>query len=902
MEAGEAVKISREYIDVDGKRFKIYSLARLEETGYTDVEKAPYTIKIFMENILRKLDGGLVSEEDLKKVLDWRGSMGRETIPYMPYRVLLQDYTGVPLIVDLAALRDEAAKYGVPPEKVDTFLDAHLIVDHSVKVDYYGFKEALQLNIMSEFSLYEERYRILKWAQKAFNRLKVVPAGVGIVHQVNIEYLAKVVAYTEDGEGFVAFPDTLIGTDSHTPMVSGIGVLAWGVGGIEAEALLLGEPYYMILPEVIGVELVGEPREGVTATDVVLSITEFLRKKAGVPTVGRIVEFFGEGMSQLLAFDRTTISNMAPEYGATTGYFPVDKNTLDYLRLTGREPTQIKLVEAYTKAQGLYYEPGVEPEYPYRLRFDLSEVEPSIAGPANPEDRISLEKAKETIEKFIEEYRRRRGAGGEALVRLGELDLRIRDGVVVISAITSCTNTSNPSVLIGAGLLARNAVREGLSSKPWVKTSFAPGSSVVPSYLSDGGLMPYLEALGYHVVAFGCTTCIGNAGPLLKPVEEAIKEKNIYSAAVLSGNRNFLGRVHPLTAGNFLASPILVVAYALKGYINWDPYNEPIGYRRDGKPVYLRDIWPSTKEIAEYMNRYVKPELYKEKYRDVYKGPERWRRIDAPETIFYDWDEKSTFIKKPPFFEGFKPEIEEPQDILGARVLVLLGDRVSTDHISPAGPIPEDSPAGQYLKSLGVPPSKFGTYGARRGNHEVMMRGTFANPKIRNLLVDREGGYTIYWPTGEETTVYDAAMRYKEEGIPLIVIAGKNYGVGSSRDWAAKGPYLLGVRAVIAESFERIHRSNLIGMSILPIQFMDGENRESLGLDGSEVYNIKGISSGLEPQKILTIEAIKPNGEKIVFKGLARLDSWVEVEYYRNGGILQYVLRKIIREAGARST
>lgn len=896
LEAGEALKLSRDYLELDGRKYRIYSLSRLEEIGYTDVEKAPYTIKIFIENILRKLDGGLVNEEDLKKVMNWRSGMGRETIPYMPYRVLLQDYTGVPLIVDLAALRDEAAKYGVDPDKVDTFIDAHLIVDHSVKVDYYGFKEALQLNIMSEFSLYEERYRILKWAQKAFKRLKVVPAGVGIVHQVNIEYLARVVATSESPDGYIAFPDTLIGTDSHTPMVSGIGVLAWGVGGIEAEAVLLGEPYYMILPEVIGVELVGEPREGVTATDIVLSITEFLRKKAGIPTVGRIVEFYGEGMEHLLAFDRTTISNMAPEYGATTGFFPVDRNTLDYLRLTGRDPMHVRLVEMYTLRQGLYYDYTLEPEYPYKLRFDLSQVEPSIAGPANPEDRIPLDKSKEIIEQLIEEYRRRRGGGGKAEIDLGDVGFEIRDGIVVISAITSCTNTSNPSVLVGAGLLARNAVREGLSTKPWVKTSFAPGSSVVPTYLADGGLLPYLEALGFHVVAFGCTTCIGNAGPLLKPVEDAIRENDIYSATVLSGNRNFLGRIHPLTAGNFLASPILVVAYALKGYINWDPYREPIGYRRDGKPVYLRDIWPSTNEIREYINRYVKPDLYMERYRDVYKGPERWRRIEAPESIFYDWDEKSTYIKKPPFFEGFTPQVKEPEDIIGARVLVSLGDRVSTDHISPAGPIPEDSPAGKYLKEEGVPPSKFGTYGARRGNHEVMMRGTFANPKIRNLLVDREGGYTIYWPTKEVTTVYDAAMRYRRDGTPLIVIAGKNYGVGSSRDWAAKGPYLLGVKAVLAESFERIHRSNLIGMSILPIQFMDGENRESLGLDGSEVYNILGLSTGLQPQKILTIEALKEDGEKIVFRGIARLDSWVEVEYYRNGGILQYVLRKIIGE------
>ncbi len=894
MNKEEVLEISRDYIEVDGKHFKVYRLDRLDETGYFKIDKAPFTTKIFIENILRNLDGKKVKEEDLENVLNWKKTMGRETIPYKPSRVLLQDYTGVPLIVDLALLREEAAKYGVPPEAVDTFIEAHLVVDHSIKIDYYGFKEALTLNIISEFNLYEERYKILKWAQKAFKRLKVIPAGMGIVHQVNIEYLAKVVNYREDGDSYIAYPDTLIGTDSHTPMVSGIGVLAWGVGGIEAEAVLLGEPYYMIYPEVIGVELVGEPREGVTTTDIVLSITEFLRKKSGISAVGRIVEFYGEGLRSLLGYDRVTISNMAPEYGATTGYFPIDDYTLDYLRLTGRDKTLIELVEKYSKLQGLYNDYSYIPDYPYKLRFDLSNVEPSIAGPANPEDRISLEEIKKKIRKFIEEYK-----GGEKTTEVkiskDDVEYKLRDGAVVISSITSCTNTSNPKVLIGAGLLAKKAVEMGLRSKPWVKTSFAPGSSVVPSYLEDAGLMPYLEALGYHVVGFGCTTCIGNAGPLPKEIEDAISKYRIYSAAVLSGNRNFLGRIHPLTAGNFLASPIMVVAYAIKGSIDWDPLTEPIGYRNDGRPVYLKDIWPSTEEIRELINKYVNPKLFIERYKNVYEGPERWKRIDAPESIIYKWDEKSTYIRKPPFLEGFTPEIRHPSDILGARVLVLLGDRVSTDHISPAGTIPVDSPAGRYLIENGVPPEKFGTYGARRGNHEVMMRGTFANPRIRNLLVDRDGGYTIYWPTGEVTTVYEAAMRYKESGTPVIVIAGKNYGVGSSRDWAAKGPFLLGVKAVIAESFERIHRSNLIGMGILPLQFMDGENRESLGLDGSEVYNIYGISEGMEPQKILKVEAVKESGERINFNVIARLDNEIEVEYFVNGGILPYVLRKIIR-------
>jgi len=898
MDAFEALKISRDYIEVDGVKYKVYRLDRLDETGYLDLDKAPYATKILIENILRNLDGVKVKEEDLDKVLNWKRSMGRETIPYKPSRVLLQDYTGVPLIVDLAMLREEAVKYGVPPEKVDTFIEAHLVVDHSIKIDYYGFKEALLLNMMTEFNLYEERYRILKWAQKAFKRLKVIPAGMGIVHQVNIEYLAQVISKRESGDGYIAYPDTLIGTDSHTPMVSGIGVLAWGVGGIEAEAVLLGEPYYIIYPEVIGVELVGEPREGVTVTDIVLSITEFLRKKAGISAVGRIVEFYGEGLRSLLGYDRVTISNMAPEYGATTGYFPIDNYTLDYLRLTGRDPSHIKLVESYSKLQGLFYNYELVPDYPYKLKFDLSTVEPSIAGPANPEDRISFSEVKKRIRELIREYKG--GSTSEVRMRWDDVEFTFKDGAVVISSITSCTNTSNPKVLIGAALLAKKAVEMGLRTKPWVKTSFAPGSSVVPSYLENSGLMPYLEALGFHIVGFGCTTCIGNSGPLLKELEEAIVKHNIYSAAVLSGNRNFLGRVHPLTAGNFLVSPIMVVAYALKGSIDWDPLSEPIGYRVDGKPVYLKDIWPSTDEIRNVINKYISPELFRKRYEKIYEGPERWKKIHAPDTIIYQWDDKSTYIRKPPFLEGFKPDVEMPDDIIGARVLVLLGDRVSTDHISPAGRIPADSPAGQYLLENGVPPEKFGTYGARRGNHEVMMRGTFANTRIRNLLVDREGGYTIYWPTKEVTTVYDAAMRYKEEGTPVIVIAGKNYGVGSSRDWAAKGPYLLGVKAVIAESFERIHRSNLIGMGILPLQFMDGENRETLGLDGSEVYNIFGISEGLSPQKVLRVEAVKEDGSKVEFKVLARLDNEIEVEYYVNGGILPYVLRRIISEYGSK--
>lgn len=893
MDMSEAVKLSRDYIEVDNVKYKVYRLDRLDEAGYLSLDHTPFSTKILIENILRNLDGYKVTEEDLEKAVRWRRSMARETIPYKPSRVLLQDYTGVPLIVDLTMLREEAVKYGVSPEKVDTFIDTHLVVDHSIKVDYYGFKEALNLNINSEFSLYEERYKILKWAQKAFKRIRVIPAGMGIVHQVNIEYLAQVISRSRYRDEYVLYPDTLIGTDSHTPMVSGIGVLAWGVGGIEAEAVLLGEPYYIIYPEVIGLELVGEPREGVTVTDIVLSITEYLRKKAGISTVGRIVEFYGEGVKSLLGYDRVTISNMAPEYGATTGYFPIDEHTLEYLRLTGRDPIHIKLVETYAKLQRLFYTLDSEPDYPYKLRFDLSTVEPSISGPANPEDRIPFSDVKKRIRQLIEEYK---GSISDGVHMVwDDVEYILRDGSIVISSITSCTNTSNPNVLVGAALLAKKAVESGLKTKPWVKTSFAPGSSVVPSYLENSGLMPYLEALGFHIVGFGCTTCIGNSGPLARGIEEVISKNRLYTAAVLSGNRNFLGRIHPLTAGNFLASPIMVVAYALKGSIYWDPLSEPIGYRLDGRPVYLKDIWPSTREIREVINRYVTPDLFRKRYENIYEGPSRWRKIEAPESALYIWDDKSTYIRKAPFLDGFKLEVDKPRNIIGARVLVLLGDRVSTDHISPAGRIPEDSPAGRYLLDNGVSLEKFGTYGARRGNHEVMMRGTFANTRIRNLLVDREGGYTIYWPTKEVTTVYDAAMRYKRDGIPLIVLAGKNYGVGSSRDWAAKGPYLLGVKAVIAESFERIHRSNLIGMGILPLEFMDGENRTSLGLDGSEIYDITGLEDGLSPQKFLRVEAIKEDGEKITFNVLARLDNMVEVEYYINGGILPYVLRKIVK-------
>ena len=897
----KGLRDAAETLETPVGKVTIYSLDRLEELGYAETSKLPYTIRILLENTARNMDGFLVTEDDVKKVGSWPSGAGRSVVAYMPSRVVLQDYTGVPLVVDLAAMRDVAAKHGCDPGIVDTRVPAHLIVDHSVQVDYFGTSYALQRNMELEFKRYGERYKLLKWAQQAFANIKVIPPGKGIIHQINVEYLAKVVEVREvDGEK-LAFPDTLIGTDSHTTMVNGIGVLGWGVGGIEAEAVLLGQPYYITLPEVVGVKLVGEPREGVTPTDIVLSITEFLRRKVGV--VGKFVEFIGPGLKHLTGFDRATIANMAPEYGSTTGFFPIDAETLDFLRLTGRSEEHVRLVEKYAKAQHLFYDPEHVPEYSVLVEFDLGRVEPSIAGPSHPEDRIPLGRAKQRFAEILKKYLEETGASpGTYRVALEGEEVEIGHGAVVIAAITSCTNTSNPFILIGAGLLAKKAVERGLRVKPWVKTSLAPGSRVVVEYLKESGLLPYLEALRFHPVGFGCTTCIGNSGPLPEPVVRAVEEGKIYSVAVLSGNRNFSGRIHPLVRGNFLASPMMVVAYALKGTLDWDPYNEPVGYDPNGNPVYLRDIWPSSQEIKEYMKKHLRPELYKEKYKDVFKGTEEWEKLPAPTGKLYEWDPESTWIRMPPFFEDFTVEPPEPRDIRGARVLLVVGDRITTDHISPAGTIPADSPAGRYLLERGVKPGTFGTYGARRGNHEVMMRGTFANPRYKNLLVpDREGGWTVYWPTGEITTVYDAAMRYKEQGTPLIVIGGKQYGTGSSRDWAAKGPYLLGVKAVIAESYERIHRSNLIGMGILPLEFLPGQNRETLGLTGEETFDIIGIEKGLEPRKRLKVVAHKPDGTKVEFEVIARLDNPVEVEYYKHGGILRYVLRKLMEKNRGRA-
>jgi aconitate hydratase len=907
------------YLDLPFGRFRYYRLAELEEVGLASkVEELPFSIRVLLENLYRNLGKGVVTEEEVRALGHWGLSAPSvEEIAFHPTRVLLQDFTGVPLVVDLAAMRGVAKRLGKDPKVVNPLVPVHLVIDHSIQVDHFRRPDAYLLNLDLEYERNRERSVLLKWAQKAFSNFQVVPPGTGIVHQVNLEYLATVVDDRVIDNERVAFPDTLLGTDSHTPMVNGLGVLGWGVGGIEAEAVMLGQPYYMTVPEVVGVRLEGELREGVTATDLVLHVTELLRRKN---VVGKFVEFFGPGLENLSVPDRATIANMAPEYGATVGYFPIDRHTLEYLRFTGRSPERVALVEAYAKAQGLFLE-----DYEWRGRYtevvvlDLGDVETSLAGPANPEDRLGIADLKRVVEEYIRKVRatvsgqgaanRWEGEGGgqavaqlqrteevrEAVVTVNGETHALRDGSIVIAAITSCTNTSNPTVMVGAGLLAKKAVERGLRVPKYVKTSLAPGSQIVYEYLVRSGLYRYLEELGFSLVGFGCTTCIGNSGPLPPEVAEAIERHDLITFSVLSGNRNFEGRIHPQVRGNFLASPMLVVAYAIAGRADINLLEEPLGLDRDGKPVYLRDIWPSMSEIREVIERSLTPELFKEKYANVFEGDERWRSLEAPSGDVFVWDPSSTYIREPPFFEGFSLEFKEPKDIINARVLVLLGDRITTDHISPAGAILPGSPAGKYLMEKGVDPADFNTYGARRGNHEVMMRGTFANVRLKNLLVPgREGWWTRHLPSGEVMTVYDAAMRYKAEGTPLLVLAGKQYGAGSSRDWAAKGVYLLGVRAVIAESFERIHRSNLVGMGVLPLQFRPGEGWKTLGLDGTEVFDIIGISEGLKPRKELTVRARKADGSTVEFKVIARLDTPIEVEYYRHGGILQYVLRKLL--------
>ncbi|MEM2016751.1 MAG: aconitate hydratase AcnA [Nitrososphaerota archaeon] len=878
---------------------RIWNPARIEKVNLLSM---PYSIRILLENVLRNLDGKVVTEEDVKTLINWRDNIGRE-IPYFPSRVILQDFTGVPALVDLAAMRDAVKKVGGNPKIVNPLVPVHLIIDHSVQVDFHGTSYALERNMELEIERNIERYRFLKWAEKAFKNLKVASPGFGIIHQVNLEYLAQVVHLARSNGRLIAYPDTVIGTDSHTTMVSSLGVLGWGVGGIEAEAVMLGQPYYISIPEVIGVRLIGEPGEGVTPTDIVLTITEILRKRN---LVDKIVEFVGPGVSRLSTPDRATISNMSPEYGPRTAYFPIDKETLRYLSLTGRRLEHVKFVEKYSRKIGIFREESSpEPEYINVVEIDLGEVEPSISGPSNPEDRIPLRMVKEKfiqmLNEYIEEFKKA-GASVDFYVKapleLDGLKMELTHGNIVIAAITSCVNTSNPTLMIGAGLLAKKAVERGLSPKPWVKTSFAPGSPVVVEYLKKANLLQYLEALRFHVVGFGCTTCIGNTGPLPPKIAEAIKSNHLYAVSILSGNRNFAGRIHPLTRGSFLASPLLVVAYALAGRLDIDLYNEPLGLDPNGQPVYLKDIWPNIREIREIMEKVINPSDFRKKYSKIFKGSEKWRKIQVEESDLYPWDEKSTYIRKAPFFEDLTLEPPELKDITNARALVLLGDRITTDHISPAGSIPVDSLAGKYLIEKGVKPEEFNTYGSRRGNHEVMIRGTFDNVRLRNLLTPgKEGGWTIHIPTGQLMRIYEASQKYKEEGTHMIVVAGTQYGAGSSRDWAAKGPYLLGVKAVIAESYESIHRSNLVGMGILPLQFEEGQSWKTLGLTGKEIFHIEGIQEGLYPRKKLRVRAVREDGSEVVFNVIARLDTNTEVEYFKHGGILKYVLRKLLKSS-----
>jgi aconitate hydratase len=904
-------------LSVNGKIYKYYDIQQLSAQGFGNIDALPYAIKILVENLLRKLDGRVVKEDDLKAIANWQPAYDAPVeIPYHPARVLMQDFTGVPAVVDLAAMRDAVKDLGGHPQQINPLVPTELVVDHSIQVDYYGSPDCLKKNVAKEYERNTERYKLLKWAQKSFSNFSVVPPNSGICHQVNLEYLGRVVIREDRDNGTYAFPDTLVGTDSHTTMINGIGVMGWGVGGIEAEAVMLGQPYYMSIPEVVGVKLSGELKDGITATDLVLTITEMLRKQG---VVEKFVEYFGPGLKNLPVPDRATISNMSPEYGATLGIFPVDDKTIDYMVMSNRAE-QAELIEAYAKANGLFYTEAAPAQYTQVVELDLGSVEPSLAGPARPQDRIALtgmkaafadilgcdydrDADKENISTFHDEsgcQTQRKPKCTPISQRRFDVELNgvktaIGDGNIVVAAITSCTNTSNPNVLIGAGLLARNARAKGLKVPEFVKTSFAPGSRVVIDYLQDAGLMPAFESLGFHLAAFGCTTCIGNSGPLHPGIEKAIVDNDLNVAAVLSGNRNFEARIHQNIKSNFLASPMLVVAYALAGRVDINMQTEPVGMDGSGKPVYLDDIWPADGQIRELVAKHVKPEFYKTQYGRIFEGDEFWRSLEIEESTTYAWDLASTYIKKPPYFEGFQLDAALPGNVKDARVFLSLGDSVTTDHISPAGAIPKDYPAGQYLISQGVEPAQFNSYGARRGNHQVMMRGTFGNIRIKNKLVgSKEGGYTIKFPQGNQTFNYDAAMQYMDENIPLVVLGGKEYGTGSSRDWAAKGTSLLGIKAVITQSYERIHRNNLVGMGVLPLIFETGDSAETLGLDGSETYLVEGIDE-MTPRKVLQIRAIKDNGTTIKFTAIARLDTEVDVDYFENGGILPYVLRKLMK-------
>ena len=876
-------------IDV-GRDVAIFSLKKLEESGYPDVGRLPYSLKILLENMLRREDGVSVKADDIESLARWKPGVTKE-IAFMPARVLLQDFTGVPAVVDLAAMRDGVVRLGGDASRVNPLQPAELVIDHSVQVDHFGVANAFELNAQLEFSRNRERYSFLKWGQEAFDNFRVVPPDTGIVHQINVEYLARVVCQGASDGSTVAYPDTLVGTDSHTTMVNGLGVVGWGVGGIEAEAAMLGQPISMLIPEVIGCQLSGRLPEGTTATDLVLTITERLRQYG---VVGKFIEFFGDGLSSLTVADRATLGNMSPEYGSTVAVCPIDQMTLDYLHLTGRDDSQTRLVEAYAKAQGLFGSGGDKPLYSDIIQLDLTTVEPSIAGPKRPQDRVSLHQAKEGFEKVLGDL----SAGHTAPVSKGEAasdtGAELEDGAVVIAAITSCTNTSNPSVMIAAGLVAQKAVACGLKPKPWVKTSLAPGSMVVTEYLTAAGLLEPLASLGFGLVGYGCTTCIGNSGPLPEDVAAEIQRRDLVVTSVLSGNRNFEGRVQSLVRANYLASPPLVVAYALAGRMTTDLTTEPLGKDTAGHDVFLKDLWPSSQEVQEAMSAAVQTDQFIEKYSSVFDGDERWQDLAAPTGKQFLWSSDSTYVQNPPFFDGMTADPVRPTDITGARVLALLGDSVTTDHISPAGAIPPDGPAGKYLVSRGVDPKDFNSFGSRRGNHEVMMRGTFANIRLRNQLAPgTEGGWTRYQPDGEEMVIYDAGMRYQKEGTPLVVIAGKEYGSGSSRDWAAKGTMLLGVRAVIAESFERIHRSNLVFMGVLPLVFEEGVTATTLGLTGQESFSLSGIGDNLSPRGELRVVVTREDGTVTNFVVTVRIDTPEELNYYHHGGILPYVLRQL---------
>jgi aconitate hydratase len=899
-------------LQVGARQYHYFSLPDAANT-LGDLQKLPMSLKVLLENLLRWEDDHTVTAADIRAMADWlQQRRSDREIQYRPARVLMQDFTGVPAVVDLAAMRAAVAKAGGDPQRINPLSPVDLVIDHSVMVDNYGNQGAFEQNVDIEMQRNGERYAFLRWGQSAFDNFSVVPPGTGICHQVNLEYLGRTVWTKEEDGRTYAFPDTLVGTDSHTTMINGLGVLGWGVGGIEAEAAMLGQPVSMLIPEVIGFKLTGKLKEGITATDLVLTVTQMLRKKG---VVGKFVEFYGDGLADLPLADRATIANMAPEYGATCGFFPVDDVTLDYLRLSGRPAETVELVEAYCKAQGLWRLPGQEPVFTDSLGLDMGEVEASLAGPKRPQDRVALGKVSSTFDDFIglqlkptskEEGRLESEGGGGVAVgnadQAGEAEYtwqgqtyNLKHGAVVIAAITSCTNTSNPSVMMAAGLVAKKAVEKGLTCKPWVKTSLAPGSKVVTDYYKAAGLTPYLDQLGFDLVGYGCTTCIGNSGPLADPIEKAIQQADLTVASVLSGNRNFEGRVHPLVKTNWLASPPLVVAYALAGSVRTDISSEPLGTGKDGQPVYLRDIWPSQQEIAEAVAK-VDTAMFHKEYAAVFEGDEQWKAIEVPQAATYVWQDDSTYIQHPPFFEGIAGPLPTIADVKGASILALLGDSVTTDHISPAGNIKSDSPAGRYLREKGVEPRDFNSYGSRRGNHEVMMRGTFANIRIRNeMLGGEEGGNTLYIPTGEKLAIYDAAMRYQQQGTPLVVVAGQEYGTGSSRDWAAKGTNLLGVKAVVAESFERIHRSNLVGMGVLPLQFTDQQSRKSLGLTGRETLDVVGLTGAtLQPLMNLTLRITRENGEQESVKVLCRIDTLNEVEYFKAGGILHYVLRQLI--------